>query len=260
MGRNMAELNGFTLMTEQNEQPRLIVSLEGLEKCGKTHIALTAPGPIAFMNFDNGLEGVVKKFIAAGKKIFLNDYRDREQVLKILAMNAEQTKTHYAPIWTRFKADYLRALEHPAIRTIIWDTGSEVWELVRLAAFGKLDKVMPQHYGPVNSEFKALVDIAYSYDKNLIITHKHKKQYVLKGEKDAWNGKYERAGFASIGFLVQLVAKCYRDGDEQFCLEVVDCRHNAQCNGRVFEGEECGFPWLASEVVEGTTPFDWGLE
>ena len=246
-------------MKVKDEQPRLIMSLGGLEKCGKTHIALSAPDPIAFQNFDNGMEGVVNKFIQAGKKIHLQDYRDKAQVLKILTMNEAETKSHYSPIWTRFKADFLKYLEHKLIRSIVWDTGTEVWELARLAAFGKLDKVMPHHYGPLNSEFKALIDLAFSYDKNLIITHKYKKQYVAKGEKEVWNGKYEQAGYGGMGFLVQVVGRCFRDEEENFCLEIKDCRHNEKCNGKVYVGEECSFPWLAADVVEGTTPMDWGL-
>lgn len=252
-------LDGFTLLTRSEVRRRLIVSLEGLEKCGKTHLALTAPDPIAFMNLDNGFEGVVEAFVNDGKRIHLTDYRGKASMLKLLGMGTEDTKAYYAPIWTRFRADYLRAMESPDIRTVVWDTGSEVWELARLAAFGKVDKVMPTSYGPVNSEFKALVDVAYSCDKNLIILHKVKKQYVLKDSKEVWNGKYERAGFSSIGFLVQMVGRCFRDGDNQFCMEVADCRHNAACNGRVFEGEECAFPWIASEMITGSTPMDWGL-
>jgi hypothetical protein len=41
---------------------RLIASVSGKEKTGKTHFALTAPEPIIFFNIDVGTEGVVGKF------------------------------------------------------------------------------------------------------------------------------------------------------------------------------------------------------
>ena len=42
--------------------PRIILSLCGLEKQGKTHFSLTAPGDIMYFNLDNRMEGVVDKF------------------------------------------------------------------------------------------------------------------------------------------------------------------------------------------------------
>ena len=44
------------------DRTRLIVSVEGLEKRGKTHFAMTAPPPIAYFDMDIGAEGVVNKF------------------------------------------------------------------------------------------------------------------------------------------------------------------------------------------------------
>ncbi len=50
-----------------------------------------------------------------------------------------------------------KALESKEIKSIVIDTASEAWELVRLARFGKLTQVMPQHYGPVNTEFRDMI-------------------------------------------------------------------------------------------------------
>jgi hypothetical protein len=49
--------------------PRLLMAIDGPQKGGKTHFALTAPGPIGILNIDNGLEGVVEKFYDKGKTI-----------------------------------------------------------------------------------------------------------------------------------------------------------------------------------------------
>ena len=53
---------------------RLVMSLSGREKTGKTHLACTAPGPIIFFNIDIGTEGVVSKF-QTNKHIFVYDVR-----------------------------------------------------------------------------------------------------------------------------------------------------------------------------------------
>ena len=51
-------LPGFTRANSVVRR-RLILSIEALEGAGKTRFTLTAPGPIAFLNFDYGLEGVI---------------------------------------------------------------------------------------------------------------------------------------------------------------------------------------------------------
>jgi hypothetical protein len=52
---------GFTRMNSQ-PKPRLILSIEGLDKSGKSNLAFTAPGPLGYLEFDIGAEGVVEKF------------------------------------------------------------------------------------------------------------------------------------------------------------------------------------------------------
>lgn len=247
---------------------RLIVSVEALDKHGKTDWSLTAPGPIAFQNFDNGMEGVVEKF-EPFKQIQLSDYRGGDASSDIIGLNVEKTKQLFGRIWTRFQANYLTAVKAPltSVRSIVWDTGTELWETARLAEFGKVDHVKPIFYGPLNAEFKALIDLAYSHDKNLIILHRMKKQYKItksdKGESDAWTGRWERAGYSDMGSRVQLKVRLERDdsgGSSTFRCVVLDCRQQPSLNGRVFEGDECSFPYVAAEVFPSTTPLDWGLE
>ena len=49
---------------------RLVISLAGFEKTGKTHLAFTGKSPIVIFNLDLGTEGVIEKFQAAGKEIY----------------------------------------------------------------------------------------------------------------------------------------------------------------------------------------------
>jgi len=64
---------GFDL-ADTEVKPRVILSVEGREKEGKSHLAMTAPGPIGIINMDLGLEGVVHKF-ARDKKIYVSSYQ-----------------------------------------------------------------------------------------------------------------------------------------------------------------------------------------
>jgi hypothetical protein len=217
---------------------RLIVSVEGHEKTGKTHFAMTAPGPIALQDIDVGTEGVVEKFTHE-KTIHLAEYAlDFPYQQKV----AEQT-------WKQFTNDY-KMLLASQVRTGIIDNASEAWELLRLAKFGRLEKIMSHLYGPVNSEFRGLLRLAYKSDVNLILLHKVKKQYV----DDQWNGKYERTGFGDIAYLVQVAVETTKK-DGKFFLKVLACRQNHAAEGQIIESPT--FAKLGMLVFPGTTEQEW---
>lgn len=240
---------------------RLIVCVQGLEKRGKSHWALTAPDPIAYMSLDIGTEGVVNKFIngeLAAKEIYLSTYRNFVKRNSKGEVDTKATGDQAEKEWGKFVKDYETALDM-GVRTVIVDTGSEMWELLRLSAFGKLDQVPSFMYGPVNGAFRELVRQAYDNDTNLILIHKYKKQY--KGSE--WSGKFERAGFGDVGYLSQVVVECERkpikkngEGGE-FVTKVLDCRQNANLVGEEYEEEFSTFQMLACDVIQGSTPDEW---
>lgn len=224
--------------------PRLIAAVSGLEKQGKSSFALSAPGPIIYFSFDYGLEGVVGKY-AKSKDIYVKEYRYRYN----------DAPDKYSSLWASFATDFNNALKSKA-RTIAIDTATELWELLRLARFGKVAQVMPYHYAPVSAEYVALMREGLSHDKNVILLHKLKKQYV----NDQFSGNYERAGYNGTGFLAQSNLEVYRDGlDGRFYLKILDCRQNSQLGGMEFElnDELSGFGFLAQLVFPDSTEEDW---
>lgn len=219
-------------------QKRLVVSIDGHNQGGKTHLALTAPDPIALINFDDGLEGVIHKF------------KDKQIVVKNMEHppdGAEGNNAYWQRAVTQFKSAYFKALQTPAIRTIIIDTGTELWEVLRLARLGKLSQVMPTQYIAVNAEMQQLVRTAYSYSKNLIILHKFKQVY----EGNNWNGEYTRAGFSGMGYAVQVCIEAFYE-DGEFGLRIYDkCRHNPTlAEGLELYGDMCNFETLMETVLE----------
>lgn len=227
--------------------PRLIVDIHAQEKVGKTHFGLTAPGDIAMFNLDIGLEGVVHKF-ADKKRIMVYDmhipHNDPESAEKI---------------WEDFKDVYAAALKDKSIRSIIFDTGSELWEMCRLARFGKIAQVQPWHYGPVNAEFNGVIRDAFRSQKNLVMLHKMKPLYV----NDKRTKKYERAGFGTVGYIVQLSLRLTKDDEDGRRGIIVESRHDPELEGmELYDDEKKGiemlnFPYLASLAIEGTTEEDW---
>lgn len=242
-------------------KPRLVCAIDGLEKGGKTNFALTMPGPIAYQSFDIGLEGVIEKFQET-KQIFLAEYG----ITIDKGDQPAQVSQKVEPEWNRFVKDYkdvmLPGMKSGKIISGVWDTGSEIWEVLRLARLGKLTQVMPHHYTSLNTEFQALVREVFETTGNMCILHKLKPEWkdnpsTGKGNK---TGAYERAGYSGMGFLVQVNATAWRDPFTNiFHLTVKDCRQNPACAGLDLEGDMCTFPWLAVNVFPSTSLEDWGM-
>ena len=238
---NIMKQMGFTSAKEIKTRPRIIMSVSGLEKQGKTHFALTAPGPLGMFSTDIGEEGVVEKF--GDKDIYIMS------IDRVDDDSAEQAPEEYA----RFHGAYVKLLRGKEVRTIVLDTATEIWEILRMARFGRLTQVMPYQYGPVNAEYRALIREAYAYDKNLILIHKMKPKYI----NDKRTAEYERAGFGDTGFLVQVNARAYRYEDGDFALQIEDCRQNPALMGEELIGPMCTFPFLASLVLPNVDPGEW---
>jgi hypothetical protein len=240
---------------EKSKQRRIFCMTQGNEKCGKTDWAFRyTPAPIGCISLDLGTQEVAEKFIES-KEVYLCS----EEI-----PNAGQDKAKYEVSWNRILTAHNAIMKNPEIRTYIWDTGSEIWELLRLARFGKLTQVMPHHYGPLNDEFRKMIKgIAVNRpDMNFIAIHKNKKEYRESKKKegtDSWTGRYERRGFDDFRFLVDIVLEhgyerdYYDDGTGAFSVRVVDelgvgARSTAALAGRKWVGEECTFFHVAMEA------------
>lgn len=220
---------------------RLVMSLSGLEKSGKTHFALTAPPPIIFFNIDIGTEGVVHKFQADGKRVFVYDVRVRRGA----------QKSAYETLWFELRSRMETAYKL-GVGTIVVDTGTEAYELARLAHFGKLTQVLPHHYTEVNAEWRELLRLAYDSTMSTVFVHKMKPKWV----NDKRTADYELSGFSEMGYMSQINVTTFRediadDGGvvtSEFGLLVKDCRQSPDVNGAVMRGPMCNFNILLARV------------
>jgi hypothetical protein len=235
---------------------RLICAIAAREKQGKTHLSLTAPGPIAHFNADIGLEGVVHKFLVQGKKILVYN-------IPLPDPQSKNVEKEAGKVWDDLDDAFDMVLGNAAIRTIVFDTASEIWEIVRLAYFGKITQVMPHHYTGVNAEFRRFLKKAYDTDKNLILVQKMKAEYV----NDKRTGQYEMTGFSDTPYIVQAVLHPFRvdkemtmdDGETilekgAFGVKIHESRHNPAANGMILTGPMATFPFVAATIIEGTVP------
>ena len=267
---------GFELAPDE-VTPRLIISVEGMDGTGKTHLGLTAPGPIAIINTDDGEEGVVEKFQQQRGDIYIvrievpnvsqfidskiRDIKERNKELDSSGVMEAASK-----VWDDLTKAYVMALKE--CRTVIVDTASEAWEILRLARFGRQSNVM-NLYGSVNAEFRRTFKTAtYSSNANVVFVHKMKRKYV----NDIWKGAYEVAGFKEMAdYLPQVRLEAYRDEEGVFMMRVLKCRQNPllldteYSNANVIMDGEDGafdvtatsFPFLGVEVFPETELEDW---
>lgn len=225
--------------------PRVIISAAAREKHGKTNFGLTAPGPIALFNSDIGLEGVVHKFLNQ-KKVLVYTFG-------IPSDKAAATKE-----WNNMETAWKACLLNPEIRTVVADTATDLWDLKRMAAFGKLTQIMPFMYSTPNAEFKTFLKLAYGASTtNVILLHKMGKKYV----NEIWHGDYERKGFSNLGYEVQINAELYRDEDNTFHIKIIDCRQNHHIAGDDYCDLEdikmVNFPFIAQMALSETSAEDW---
>lgn len=251
---------GFRTMEAGVVKPRLIVSVEGGEKCGKNHFAFTAPGPIGLHSFDFGTEGMVEKFLKGNgvprRKIDMAQY-----AVNVPEGAETQTVSNACtPVWNAFRTNY--AIGLGKYRTTVVDTATDAYEMVRLSHFGKLQQVMAHHYAPVNTEMKSLFRQAYSSDGNLVMLCRIKDEYITKmvggKEKAEKTGTRIMAGYKDTKFETQVHLRMYKEvGADPWRAEIVTCRHNPDLEGFVLEGEMLSFAGLGQMVYPDSDPGDW---
>jgi len=235
---------------------RMIVRIGGQEKDGRTSFGLSAPGPIAFFNLNNRAEHVIDKFIEK-KEIYVFDYN------KLLA----KEKKDWEDQWKMFEEDFLRSVDHPNIRSLVWDTENDSWEIRRLAAFGR-ESSIPTAYNPLNKDMRNLFERVNESDKNLIVVSEMKKKYVSKitvgrdgtpRELSSWDGEtYEMGGWSNVGHKVQVNLRArFNQEDCEFGIEVLNCGINPTITGNVYSGVVCNFPMLAIDVFPDSDLEDW---
>jgi hypothetical protein len=213
------------------------------------------PGPIFILDLNLGLEGVIEKY-ATAKDLYVQTIqiplsKDLPgQPWTILSTAAAEQ-------WRKAILSLQEALKEETIRSIFLDTGSELWDLLRIARLGKLAQVLPVQYTQVNAEFRQLLQILLTSKKNVLMSHKMKPEYV----NDQKTNRFERSGFGDVGFDVQVEVRADRDlkavGDDQFTLTFGDCRANKELKGQVLTGADCNWLKMATTIYPDTTEKDW---
>lgn len=233
----------FHLVDGQINRRRLVVLVQGERRTGKSHLALTAPGPIYYQGLDVGAEVAnMPDKPWAGKVIHMANYNTSFPPNTDEATLARECNR----MWDQFVANQQIAVTKG--RTAVIDTESELWELFRVARSGRTNPEK-QAYMVISPEYRGVLRSFYQSDCNLIMIAKLKDEW--KGNKST--GVRKRAGFGDADYLAQIVVETWkRDGE--YGLTVIDCRLNPAIEGMEIPND---FVTLATLVHPDSEEADW---
>lgn len=232
----------FTLASRPVKR-RLIVSACAEQGSGKTYFGLSAPAPIAYINLDLNDDGVIQKY-QREKKI----YRSCYSLPNGNGSNTDKISEAAQNAWDSICNDFMGALHDNSIRSIVIDTATELWELLRLAVYGKLSGVISRDYQHANAVYRQLIREVEGTEKNLVLLHKLTNEY----KADKPTGNMVRAGFKHTGYLVQCEIDMRKVSTEEFPDKfhaiISKCTLNPEVEGVELQGDSVNFTSLAQFV------------
>lgn len=287
MNKTALQKAGFSAVTRCPR--RLIANIQGMTKAGKTRLALTAKKPMGFISIEiGGDEGVVDQFIPDGM-----DANEDIQIIRIKMDNpAYPSRADYpggkegdkgydeavsmavqevaAVALDKFYEAYYASLENMA--TTVVDTGSDLWELVRLSNFGRLEKIPQLAYGQMNKSMDKLIEDAFSYTGSVIFLHhmKEKWENVMENGKlkSTPSGVFELAGYSGMKKKVQATIEMWREDLTQetadndtgrlvtFHCQIMESRHNPDAMGTAFKNDFT-FADIGVTIIGNSKKVDW---
>lgn len=203
---------------------RLVVRSWGLDKAGKNHFGFTGPSPIYGLYFDpGGIEGVAQKFVRGE----VEGQQPKEIFYTTQSFNKKKnTQDHACDIRDKFLEDYAYAIKHARLIQI---DETELWEIFRFAEFGGESDV-PREYGPLNGQYRGLIQDAYDAGVNLQLIQKVKEKWV----NNKPTGKMDPMGFKQANYIVQAnLEHRFNTETKEFDIEIVNCRQNMTIAGDV---------------------------
>lgn len=191
----------------------IVCAIEGNPKTGKTHLSLTFPDPIKVFSFDAGCKIVAAKF--PDKAIDIEEY-------SLPIIDSLGTKdAGFEDLWKKVKADIEKAVASGEYKTIVIDTGTHLWEIIRYAWNEENDKAVgaggkARTYGEPNARMYGIVMRAQVAGVNLVITHHLKDRWVKDentGEKEL-DGWRRTEGLADVVLLTERVQRTIKDKEQ----------------------------------------------
>lgn len=156
---------------------RAVTEIHGDTGTGRTRLALTAPGPIAYIGAAEKIDGLIQE---TRKRTVVRVHNFGG----VFQGGVDDVKAQAMPVWSKFARAFFDSLGWA--RTTIVDTHTEAWELIRLAYFGGQTAEggrVDRNYGPVNAMWRSLFKAARMQQRaNVILIGQTKDEYIEQAE------------------------------------------------------------------------------
>ncbi len=209
--------------------PNIIVSIKGEPKNGKTHFALSFPDPISLISLDLGAKPIIAKF--PKKKITL-----RELPMPLFD-SLTTINAGFDDFWAQVKEVIYKDIDSGDYNTIIIDTASALWEVIRYAFNEEQGKEIgaggkARNYGEPNARMYGIVTKAQLAGVNLVLINYLKDKW----ENDVNTGKQVIDGWRrteALADIVLLNEKVTGAKGSEFKTTITDCRFDPTLDGTV---------------------------
>lgn len=199
----------------------VVISVEGKEKCGKTWSVLhTAPHPLVYISCDRDNRRAVKAARIAGREILWSGQYLYEPSPKLLHVGGQKPDDEVlienaraaAKLWDPIYRDFMEALKDPKVTTVVLDSGTAAYNLVRLKCFGKINGVGVFQYAKTNAIFRQLFAKAQTSEKVVILIHRLGPEFVKSTdangkEESRPSGNLEAQGYRDTNYEVDAVVR-----------------------------------------------------
>ena len=239
------ELPGFTVV-KMPENPRLVMSVWGGDKTGKTSLGLTFPAPVLDLNLDFGIDELFYTRPELLGKVMKHD----------LQLNELTEPETWGQLLVDFHTHYLAALVYANDRggTVMVDTATQLWQViqavkveqVRNARLSKVEarkfvsqaareealeragKPSQMDYSQANAFMGGLMRRALHYPNvNALFINKAKPEYNDAGRP---TGALEYHGFGEMPGITQVHVQMYRKGMKHYG-RIQRCRFDTSLEG-----------------------------
>lgn len=211
---------------------RVVLSVWGMPKDGKTHFSLTGRKPVYYHSLDVGIQELLPKF--KRQRIKVADYQ-----------MTEDTDTQvYGPLLKSFHEDYLLALGTPGPGTIVIDTSTQLWQVIQKV---KLDgiraernkkggrgeaRIFPFDYAEANTYMGGMIRRALQQEQKDVIFIARAKPVYKGGDA---TGEFEFQGFnetpSIVQATIQIIKREGEDGKPYWVARIDSNRFDPDLNG-----------------------------
>jgi len=222
----------FKSLSEVAENRGIKVLSYGNFSTGKTHFALSSPGPVFIIDTENGASPLAKKFPDA-KVLNISNMGDND----IEEKDEVKNFTNYMNA-----VDYLCSLPETETPTIIVDSISDIWEWaqayakIKVFKIGVDDRLKQQwDWGVINKLYLKPLKKLINKNCNLIITARETEAYDGPGQP---SGRFQPKCQKKTPYWVDLVLHHemkFINKQLQFQAKIEKCRQKGELIGRNIE-------------------------